>query len=101
MVAGGKIALAIDKGVPVPDGWALDKDGNPTNDPNLATILIPAGGPKGSGLALMFECLSSLMVGNPLLGPVLSGEQEPVRGVQNSVVAAIDIGMYRCGRLQG
>ena len=74
VAAGGKVQLARDKGVSIPDDWALDDDGNPTTDPNLGTILRPFGGPKGSGLALMFECLASLMVGNPLLEPALSGK---------------------------
>jgi len=94
VAAGGKLLLAIDKGASIPEGWALDKDGNPTTDPQRATILIPIGGPKGSGLALMFECLSSIMVGNPLLEPVLLGTERDRRHVQNSVVAAIDIGTF-------
>ncbi len=40
----------------------------------------------------MFESLSGIMVGNPLLGPVLSGGQRP--NAQNSVVAAIDISVF-------
>ncbi|MBC7254779.1 MAG: Ldh family oxidoreductase, partial [Chloroflexi bacterium] len=44
VAAFGKIQLAIDKGVPIPPGWALDKDGNPTTDPQQARILLPAGG---------------------------------------------------------
>jgi len=94
VVAGGKLRLAIDRGVSIPEGWALDRQGNPTTDPTLATILMPAGGPKGSGLALMFECLSSLMVGNPLLEPALKGEAHASRHRQNSIVAAIDIGAF-------
>ena len=94
VAAGGKLSLAIDKGVPIPEGWALDSDGNPTTDPSLARILIPVGGPKGSGLALMFECLSSIMADNPLLEPILVDESRERRHNQNSVVAAIDIGMF-------
>ena len=94
IAAGGKIALAVDKGIPVPDGWALDNDGNPTTDPSLATILMPFGGPKGSGLAMMFECLTSLMVGNPMLQPGEEARKSIRRGMQNSVVAAIDIGTF-------
>ena len=94
VAAGGKLLLAIDKGISIPEGWALDKDGNPTTDPKLAALLIPIGGPKGSGLALMFECLSSVMVGNPLLEPILLGEERTRRHRQNSVVAAIDIGTF-------
>ena len=43
---------------------------------------------------MMFETLTSLMVGNPLLGPALSGEAGAGRHRQNSVVAAIDIGAF-------
>jgi LDH2 family malate/lactate/ureidoglycolate dehydrogenase len=94
VAAGGKVKLAGDKEDAIPLGWALDDDGNPTTDPNLATILLPFGGPKGSGLALMFECLSSLTVGNPLLEPALSEGADPRSQAQNSVVAAIDIGTF-------
>lgn len=95
VAAAGKIALAIDKGISIPEGWALDKDGNPTTDPRQAVALLPFGGPKGSGLALMFECLSSVMIGNPLLEPVLLGKQKNEgHQIQNSVVAAIDISTF-------
>lgn len=94
VAAGGKVSLAVDNGVPIPQGWALDPDGNPTTDPRQAKILLPFGGFKGSGLAMMFECLSSLMVGNPLLEAALNGGA-PVRpGTQNSLVAAIDIATF-------
>lgn len=112
VVAAGKIWLAVDKGDSIPLGWALDRDGNPTSDPRKYATLLPVGGPKGSGLALMFECLSSIMAGNPLLEPSLLGkEAEPTsnskkpevkwtrpgfiaRHIQNSVVAAINIGTF-------
>jgi LDH2 family malate/lactate/ureidoglycolate dehydrogenase len=94
VAAGGKLSLARDKGVPLPPGWALDDAGQPTTDANRAKILLPFGGPKGSGLAMMFETLTSLMVGNPLLGPALFGESGAGRHRQNSVVAAIDIGAF-------
>jgi LDH2 family malate/lactate/ureidoglycolate dehydrogenase len=94
VAAGGKLSLARDKGVPLPAGWALDDAGQPTTDANQAKILLPFGGPKGSGLAMMFETLTSLMVGNPLLGPALFKEPGAGRHRQNSVVAALDIGAF-------
>ena len=94
VAAGGKIALAKDKGIAIPPGWALDADGNPTTDPSQYAIVLPAAGPKGSGLAMMFECLSSVMLANPLLSPVLAGEQVDNRSRQNSIVAAIDIATF-------
>ncbi len=91
----GKITLAKDKGTAIPEGWALDQDGNPTIDPRRVAALLPFGGPKGSGLALMFECLSSVMVGNPLLEPVLLGHKKNEgHQIQNSVVVAINISMF-------
>jgi LDH2 family malate/lactate/ureidoglycolate dehydrogenase len=94
VAAGGKLSLARDKGIPLPPGWALDGAGQPTTDAHQAKILLPFGGPKGSGLAMMFETLTSLMVGNPLLGPALGGEAGAGRHRQNSVVAAIDVGAF-------
>ena len=94
IAARGKIDLALDKGISIPEGWALDKNGRPTTDANAAAILIPAGGYKGSGLALMFECLSSLFVGNPLLIPALQGKPGAMIHHQNSVVAAVNIGTF-------
>ena len=94
VAARGKIRVAVDKGTSIPEGWALDKDGNATTDPKRFAVLLPFGGPKGSGLAIMFECLSSLMAGNPLTSPVLLGEREAHRIIQNSFMAAIDIGTF-------
>ena len=54
--------------------------------------MLPAGGAKGSGLALVFQCLTSLMANSPLIAPVLRGGAREHR--QNSVVAAIDIGFF-------
>lgn len=92
VAAGGKVSLAIDKGVEIPAGWALNAEGAVTTDPTDVAALLPSGGYKGSGLAMMFETLASLAVGNPLLAPVLSGESlRP--GTQNSFLVAVDLGM--------
>ena len=92
VAAGGKLSVASDKRVPIPADWALAADGSPTTDPDVAAILLPAGGAKGSGLALVFQCLTSLMANSPLIAPVLRGGVREHR--QNSVVAAVDIGFF-------
>jgi LDH2 family malate/lactate/ureidoglycolate dehydrogenase len=94
VAAGGKLEFAKDKGVSIPNTWALDDNGQPTTDPKQYKSLLPFGGPKGSGLAVMFECLSSLMVGNPLLQPPAPDKSKIVRGKQNSFVAAINISTF-------
>ncbi len=94
VAAFGKVNLAVDKGISIPEGWALDADGNPTTDPSQARILLPFGGYKASSLALMFETLSSVMAGNALLVPYLLGGDKPKPGTMNSVVAAVDVAAF-------
>lgn len=55
----GNIRLAESAGQQIPDGWATDSGGMPTNDPAeaIAGMLLPAAGPKGFGLAFMIELL--------------------------------------------
>ena len=92
--AGGKVSLAIDKGIPIPLGWALDGEGNPTTDPKLSRALLPFGGAKASGMAFMFECLTSLMVGNSLLESSLLGRGSVAPGTQNSVLVAVNVAQF-------
>jgi len=77
---------------PLGEGWALDADGNPTTDPQKADLPTPLGGPKGSGLSLMFECITSLMVGPSLIGHWLTGEAR--RHKQSVVLVAVDIAAF-------
>ena len=94
-VAFGKIDVAIDKRIEIPIDWALDDEGNPTTDPSKAAILLPTGLYKGSGLAFMFECLTGIMSGNPLIAPWLTSNDVSARvNTQNSIMAAIDISAF-------
>ena len=69
-VAWGKIEIARRAGLPIPEGWALDKDGNPTTDPRSVAGLMPLGGPreqsghKGYGLGVMVEVLTAMLAGS-------------------------------------
>ena len=64
-VAGYKLFIAMQRGEKIPLGWALDKDGNPTDDPKLGWdgMLTPIGGVKGYGLAVILEVLNGLLTG--------------------------------------
>ncbi len=86
-VALGKIMHAKDAGTPIPEGWAIDADGAPATDPAKVSTLIPLGGPKGSGLSLMIEILSSVLVGNPVISTVLGGG----KGTMNGAALAIRV----------
>ncbi len=78
-----KFRLALELGVPIPKGWALDPEGNPTTDPAeaLAGSAVPAGGPKGSGLGMMVEILAGVMSGATFAGDVVdlfTNQERPV-----------------------
>ena len=65
-VAAGKIFKAYVNGQPeIPSGWAFDSEGHPTTDTQSAYkgMLMPLGGYKGSGLAMMVEILCSTLSG--------------------------------------
>lgn len=90
VVSFGKLAQARHTGEPIPEGWALTVDGEPTTDAAEAAIPMPLAGPKGSGLALMFECLTSILVGNPLISEDISAPPRGRRHNQNGLTVAID-----------
>ena len=68
-VAAGKISLARNRNEPVPLGWIVDKEGNPTTNPNdysAGGAILPVGadqGHKGYGLSFMVEVFSGLLTG--------------------------------------
>lgn len=64
-VARGPIVAARQRGEKIPEGWALDSEGNPTTDPDaaLAGAMIPLGDAKGAALALMVEILAACLPG--------------------------------------
>jgi (2R)-3-sulfolactate dehydrogenase (NADP+) len=64
-VARGKIMVAARDGKPIPEGWAIDKDGKPTTDAKAALegSMLPAGGVKGAMLALVVEILVCALSG--------------------------------------
>lgn len=72
-VARGKIFRAVREGWPeIPPGWATDRQGVPTTDPRAAQdgMVLPAGGVKGYGLAMVVELLAGILSGAPF-GPHL------------------------------
>ncbi len=86
----GKLMLARDSGRALAPGWALDRAGAPPPDPRRGVLPMPVGGPKGAGLALMFECLTGLLVGSPLIAPAIGPAQETAHS-QNALALAIDL----------
>lgn len=66
--AEGKLMVACNAGVEVPDDWIIDADGNPSNDPNKfygppKGAILPLGGHKGYGLGLIIDLLAGALTG--------------------------------------
>ena len=67
-IAIGKIRMAAAAGEKIPLGWAVDADGQPTDDPDAALqgSLVSAGGYKGYGIGLIVELLAAAVTGSNL-----------------------------------
>ncbi len=68
VVAGNRIDIYRRRGQPIPLGWVLDKDGQPSTDPQARQhggSLVPIAEYKGFGLALMLSLFTSLLAGGP------------------------------------
>src|SRR3546814_6966035 len=66
IVARGKIRRARELGEPIPLGWGVDPDGQPTTDAAKALegFVLPIGGHKGYGLALAVDLLAGVLTGS-------------------------------------
>lgn len=95
--AHGKIRVYHQKGMPIPDGWAFDADGEPTTDAGVALdgLIQPAGGHKGIALAMMVGMLSTLLSGAKYgtgLGDMVDG---PIAGNDGQFFIAINVEAFR------
>lgn len=107
VVAKSEVLLRARQGEPIPEGWALDAQGQPTTEPNAALrgSMLPAGGVKGFGMGLLVEVLASA-----LAGAAPSREASPFSGPAGGPPAtgqcfiAIDPGAFAAGfsdRIEG
>jgi len=83
VVAKSKFKQYKEAGKPLPDGWALDENGKPTNDPNegMKGLVLPMAGFKGYGIAMLIDILSGLVSGAAYLnnvGRFYSAENKPM-----------------------
>jgi (2R)-3-sulfolactate dehydrogenase (NADP+) len=86
-VARGKLMTAAQRGSSIPLGWAVDRQGQPTTDPQagLKGFMLPIGAassPKGAMLALMVELLTSALLGAHFsyeMGTFFSNQGGPLR----------------------
>ncbi|MBH62102.1 MAG: lactate dehydrogenase [Alphaproteobacteria bacterium] len=74
----GRVLMANRAGRDIPEGWAIGPDGEPTTDAEQALLgaMLPVGGPKGIGLAMMVECLAASLSGT--FAPAMQGAQPAI-----------------------
>ncbi len=86
-VAKARIYRAAKNGEKIDPSWALDAEGNPTDDPNKAIkgVLNAMAGPKGSGLAIAVEALAGLISGAGITREVNSVHHMPEKGMNSGV----------------
>jgi ureidoglycolate dehydrogenase (NAD+) len=79
VVARAKIRNAFKAGQSIPNTWGTDANGVPTTDPKSALdgFLLPIGGHKGYGLALMVDLFAGLLSNAAYLTHVKSWQDAP------------------------
>ncbi len=96
VAARGKIRKAAREGKPIPEGWALDREGNPTTDPAAALkgVVLPIGGAKGSAIAFAIDIAAGLLSGSSYAPNVRAiHNPEGAAGV-GLLVIALDIAAF-------
>jgi LDH2 family malate/lactate/ureidoglycolate dehydrogenase len=93
-VARGKIYAAKQRGQRLPDGWAIDAAGLPTNDPQAAIdgLILPMAGHKGYAISFMMDILSGVLTGSSFATDVVGPYVPDRRSGCGHLVLAIDIG---------
>ncbi|TAK25453.1 MAG: Ldh family oxidoreductase [Chloroflexota bacterium] len=96
VVAAGKLGFAARRGERIPIGWALDRDGKPTDDPvaGAAGLLVPIGGPKGFGSALVVDILCGALSGAAIGRELASPHQPDAPSRLGHFFIAIDVARF-------
>lgn len=93
----GKVKAKAMKGETMPEGWMVGRDGQPLLDPKRAAegFLLPIGGAKGYGLALMFGILAGSLNGAAMGRDVVDFNAD-FKSTTNTghVIAAIDVSAF-------
>ena len=94
-VAFGKIRAAAEAGKAIPSNWAVDRNGKPVTDPAKAYAAVPMSGPKGYGIGVMIEILSSRLTGMPYGAHIIRKFDDwENKAFMGHYVQAIDIGAF-------
>lgn len=97
VAAYGKVKTAADRGETMPEGWMIDKLGQPLTDPTRSGegLLLPIGGPKGYGLSLIFGLLAGTLNGAAFGKDVVDFNADPTATTNTGhFVVALDIAAF-------
>ncbi len=96
-VARGKIYVARQKGVAIPEGWAIDADGRATTDPSAAIAgnILPMAGHKGYAISVVMDALSGILSGSAFGRDVTGPYMAEGRSGVGHLALAIDIAAVR------
>jgi LDH2 family malate/lactate/ureidoglycolate dehydrogenase len=96
-VARGKVYAALERGDAIPDGWAIDAQGVPTNDPRAAIegLILPMAGHKGYAISFMMDVLSGVLTGSSFAADVAGPYVPDRRSGCGHLVVAIQIDALR------
>lgn len=97
VAAYGKVKTAAQRGETMPEGWMVDRNGDPLTDPTRAAegFLLPIGGPKGYGLSLVFGILAGVLNGAAFGRDVVdfNADEKTVTNTGH-VILALDIAAF-------
>jgi LDH2 family malate/lactate/ureidoglycolate dehydrogenase len=96
VVARGKIFLARQKGMAIPDTWAMDAGGRRTTDPVAALegVILPMAEHKGYAISAMMDVLAGALSGSGMLTEVAGPYQAERRSRSGHFVMALDIAAF-------
>jgi len=97
VAAYGKVKTKAQRGEPMPEGWMIDAFGRPLTDPRRAEegFLLPIGGYKGYGLALVFGLLAGTLNGAAFGRDVIDFNKDDKTPTNTGqVIVALDISRF-------
>lgn len=95
--AWGKVFIAMRQGQKIPLNWALDRDGEPTDDPARAIdggMIQPLGGYKGYGLSLIIDVLTGVLTGSSFANQIPAWDAKDQRQGCGHLLMAVRIDAF-------
>ncbi len=97
----GKVGTCLREGREIPGGWGLDAEGRPTSDARaiLGGAVLPFGGHKGAGLALMLELLTAALAGGAFGYEIEAGDRSGIDPDSCKLFIAVDPAAFGGGEV--